>query len=156
MITIASAGTSVSSVRTLEKNRVRQISQYGSARSQRHDGGVGERRDERRGEAGRADEDGDAAERVEAGRRVAEPADAQGRDQRLAAVRREEQRDHQRPAQPALDWMIEVRRERRQQVGPPAPGGVRRSVTVRIAFGGQRTDGVAGGNRSTRPIRAPT
>ena len=33
VIAMASAGTRVSSVRTLEKNRVRQISQYGSGRS---------------------------------------------------------------------------------------------------------------------------
>src|SRR6267143_737661 len=83
-------------------------------------GGVRKRGNEGCREDGPRDEDDHAAERVEAGRGIAEVAHADGGDEGLAAVRGEE-REHPRGRPPCRQFRGQMRGERRQQVDPPAP-----------------------------------
>ena len=154
VIATTMAGTSVSSVSMLEKNRVRHTSQYGSPLKLGHQRGIRERRHEGRDEHGADDERGHPAQRVETAGGIAEAPNGDRRDQRLAAVG-----DEQRAGQT-------TRRARRaiparEREAPPAD----RSTTaearsgagsaVRIAFGGHSTEVVTGRNRSCSPNLAP-
>ena len=149
------AGTSVSSVRTLEKNRVRQISQYDSLRS--HETTAASANDERNGAARPA-----APMKTTTRRSVSKRAGASlNRRTPVAAMSASLQfvaksSPIRRAGQPVPDWIITCAGSAAKRYTHQRCGGVSSSVTVRIAFGGQRTEGVAGGNRRTKPIREPT
>ena len=155
VIAMASAGTSVSSVRTLEKNRVRQISQYGSGRS--HDTTAASANDDTNGATRPA-----APMKTATRRSVSKRAGASlNRRTPRAAISASLQfvakssADHQdRPAGVQLD--DEVRRQRRQQVGPPASAAVSaaasRSGSRSEARGRMASPGETGARgRSARP-----
>ena len=148
------AGATVSSVRTLEKKRVRHTSQYGSPRN-----AVtmpASRNDEANG--------------------AKTPAPATKTNTRRKVSSRVGSSLHRRTQAAASRASLQLvaKSERTSGKGNPAcasasrcagsaanryshhrPTGVSRSAAVRMEFGGQSTDGVSGGNRRMNPMFAP-
>src|SRR5204863_295878 len=84
-----------------------------------HRGGVEEGGEEWSDQRGAGDEDHRAAEGIEAGGSIAEPAHVKGGDERLAAVGGEQGEDE--AGRPGGQLRGQVRGKRREQVDPPAP-----------------------------------
>src|SRR5262245_38420470 len=155
VITAARAGTRVNSVRTLEKKRVRQISQYGSGRS--HDTTAASANDDTNGATRPAAPMKTATRRSVSKRAGASLNRRTPRAARSASLQFVKKSSTIiRTGQPVLSWRIRCAGSAASRYTHQRLGDVRSSVRVRIAFGGHRTDGVAGGNRRTRPIWAPT
>ena len=120
VITITSAGTSVSSVRTLEKSRVRQTSQYGSPCSVAT--AAASANEDRRapGAPPTTMNTHHPAQRVKADGRIAQPAHTDGGEEGFATIGDEEhQHQGQGPHHPQL--RDQVGRESGKQVDPPPP-----------------------------------
>ena len=83
-----------------------------------HGGGIRERGQKRRNQHRSADEDDDAAKRIQARGSIAEAAHAHGGKKRLAAVG-DEQRQHERRGPASRHLRGNVCRESREQIDPP-------------------------------------
>ena len=151
--TPTTAGTIVSCASTLLKNRWFQTVQYGSPRN--HVTAAASRKPEI------IDATVNAAKNVDSRRGVSKRGGASLNSQMAPAERTASRqlvkyRDNTSAAgHPVGSWTTKWTGRTGSSTSHHRRGGTRRRIAVTMAFGGQMTDGVAGGMRSSRPRTLP-